>query len=417
MNAIGSIFRFTFGEQIRKKSFLITTVILAVALAVLAALPAIIDTVQKNTAQKSESNTGVIYLSDSADLLGTQAAAALQSAFKGYTVQAADKNDLTHLQTQVKSADNKQNDVLIDVQELPDNTGRIRFVYYGRTSHNGPDPDTLSTVLHGVYAAHLLTERGVPANTVAAALGTVSYTVQTGDGSNGMQGFLPAMVLCVLLFITIFSYGVQVATSIASEKTSRVLEILITSTAPSRIVVGKSLAMGAAGLLQLCIALAAGFAGYAASGGGGLSAISFAAFTPGIAVLCVVYFLLGFSLFAMLSAVAGATVTSAEEVQTAVQPITLLGMASFYLAYFGFMAQGAPVSLAASLIPFSAPFSMPGRLMMGAVPWWQVVLSLVFLAAATALIGALSIRLYSSAVLHYGKRLTFAELLRMARRV
>lgn len=417
MNSIRSIFAFTFGEQIRKKSFLIATIVMAVAMAAVAALPTIISNVQSgSTSSGSSEASAVLYIADPDGVLGSGAAQALQTAFSGYTVKTADADTLQTLEKQVQGGENANGDALAVVRADASASAGITFDYYVKASGKGPDADTLAETLHKLYSAALLQNAGVPDTAVTAVLGSLSYKLHTGDGSNGMQGFTAAMTVCVLLFITIFTYGVTVATSIASEKTSRVLEILITSTKPSRIIIGKSAAIGAAGLLQLCVALAAGYISSRLAGGNsGTGVLSFAGLTPGVAVLCVAYFLLGFALYAMLSAVAGSTVSNSEDVQSAVQPVTLLGMVSFYLAYFGFMAQGTPTSLAASLIPFSAPFSMPGRMMVSSVPVWQIALSLVILAAATVLCGLLSIRLYSAAVLHYGKRLKFSELFRLAR--
>lgn len=410
MRSLGIIFRFTFREQARKKSFLISTIIMMLAAAALVAVPAIVSWAQNRSVQTFSARS-TLYLDDETSV--TLDPAAVQKVLPGYTVKSVSAGQVNSVRRKILSGKNSSGNALAVFAEK---NGVPSFSYYISSRDSGPDADKLAEAFRVVRAEHLLHRAGVTDSGEAAdILRPVQYHTQTGDHSDNMSGFVPAIAVCILLFLTIYTYGYWVAMSIASEKTSRVLELLITSTKPSRIVIGKSLAMGALGLLQLLLTLSAGIAAYAATGGSGASFFSFSAFTPVYLVVFVVYFVLGFSLYAMMNAVAGATVSNADDLRTAVQPITIVGMISFYLSYGAFMAPGTPLSLVASLIPFSAPFSMPARLMMNGVPWWQIALSLAFLAAGTCVLAFASVRLYSSAVLHYGKRLRLFELFRFSR--
>jgi ABC-2 type transport system permease protein len=117
----------------------------------------------------------------------------------------------------------------------------------------------------------------------------------------------------------------------------------------------------------------------------------------------------------MFNAVCGATVSKSEDIQQAIMPLSMIAMVSFYFAYMTSMAPESPAAVAASLVPFSAPFSMPSRMLSANIPAWQIVLSLLILAGTTVLMCFISIKLYSSAVLHYGKRLKISELIRMSK--
>lgn len=419
MKNIGTIFRFTFREQARKKSYLIVTVLLMLVAAGLVALPTIVTRLQSGkTAQNGQTapSSGVFYLYD--DTSAAIDPAALQKALPDYAVKTVSADRLDTVKQAVLTGKSGKDDVLAVFRQTGSSSAPApSFSYYTKSRNSGPDPDKLAEIFRTIRAEYLLHRSGVTSVTAADLLRPVTYSTQAGDHSDNMAGFVPAIAVCILLFIAIFTYGIWVATSIAAEKSSRVLEILITSTKPSGIVIGKSLAMGTLGLIQLLLVLGSGAVSYMAVGGGGqLAVFSFAGFTPGAFLLLFVYFVLGFSLYAMLSAVAGASVSNAEDLRSAMQPITILGVVSFYLSYGSFMAPGTPLSLVASLIPFSAPFAMPARLMMAGVPWWQVVLSLLLLAGTTWGMGALSIRLYTSALLHYGKQLKIRDLFRMAGR-
>lgn len=413
MSSIGTIFRFTFREHVRKKSFLISTIVMVLLVVAVIVVPAVVTKAQSG--QKA-STKSVLYLDDETAV--TLSPDSMQEALPGYTVKSIDPKQVDSLRQTVLSDKNDNGDVLVVFRETGSSLEQEipSFTYYSKDRDSGPGAETLSHLFQTLREEHLLHRSDVlTQDQVRYILRPVTYQTQTGSQSDNMNGFVPAIVVCILLFITIFSYGYWVAMSIASEKTSRVLEILITSTKPSRIVIGKSLAMGVLGFLQLALVLLAGGAAYSAVGNGSISVLSFSGFTPGHMVLLLVYFVLGFALYAMLNAVAGATVSNADDVRSAVQPVTMLGMISFYLAYGSFMAPGTPLSFVASLIPFSAPFSMPARLMMTTIPWWQILLSLLLLAGSTCALAALSIRLYAAAVLHYGRRLKLSDLFRMAK--
>lgn len=206
--------------------------------------------------------------------------------------------------------------------------------------------------------------------------------------------------------------------SVASEKTSRVMELLVTSTKPSKIILGKSAAMGLLGLIQLSMVVLVGILTYkltfpenfAIAG----QTLDLSSFTPFSVAMIVLYFILGYSLYAMMNAVAGATVSKAEDVNSSIMPISMIALAAFYLGYFSLLAPKGQVSVLASIIPFSAPFSMPSRILAGDVPAWQIGASLVALVITIVFIAWISIRIYSAAVLYYGTRIKLKDLLKMS---
>lgn len=412
MKGVFKVFRFTFLESVRKKSFILSTLLLMVLTVAVLCVPAVIDHYKSPGNEKTaqEDAQGTLYVIDGGGVLPLNETTGL--SVDGYKLSTAQPDEKDGLVSEIKNTGTK---VLAVVSE---SGGTLSYDYYVKSTGSGPDPDAVSAALKNLYASRLLTQNGVSNTVIGSVLSAVKYEVHS-EGKGMVSGYLPAIAVSLLLFMTIYMYGYWVAMSIASEKTSRVMELLITSTKPSRIVIGKSAAMGLLGLCQLLAVILTAAAAFRIANPGSFSldgmSINFSVFTPFYAVMMIVYFLLGFALYAMINAVAGATVSNADDVRSAVTPISFISLIAFYFAYGTFLVPDSAAAVAASLVPFSAPFSMASRILMAEVPVWQIALSLVLLAGTTVLMAMISIRLYSSAVLHYGKKLKISELVAMSK--
>ena len=129
--------------------------------------------------------------------------------------------------------------------------------------------------------------------------------------------------------------------------------------------------------------------------------------------MVIVYFILGYTVYAFLNAVTGATVNKAEDIQSANMPISFIALASFYLAYFTEMVPNGSASKFASMFPFSSAFSMPGRILAGGVSSGEIAVSIIILLITAVVLAYISIKVYSAAILHYGNRLKFSDLFQM----
>jgi ABC-2 type transport system permease protein len=415
MNGVFQIFWFTFREQARKKSFIISTAITYILLIAVICLPAIISAFQGSSSDSSKTassaSSGTIYVIDGGGLLSGQIKE-LEKDVPGYRFVLKQPADQKALMNTVKN-DGSKNLIVVGSKK-----SALSLAYYYKDINSGPDGDELRSAVKKAYGEKLLASGGVSQNLIGSAYADLSYRSQA-LGKGTVTGMLSSFAVTILLFMSIYMYGYWVAMSIASEKTSRVMEVLITSTKPSRIVIGKALGMGVLGLAQLVGLIVVGAATYAVAFPknyqiSGL-ALNLSSFSPLAVLMIIVYFIFGFSLFAMMYAVCGATISKAEDVQQAIQPVALIGVASYMISYMSMTSADSSVAMAVSLIPFTSPFSMPSRILSATVPAWQIALSLLLLAITTAIIGFISIRLYSSAVLHYGKRLKISELVKMSK--
>jgi ABC-2 type transport system permease protein len=195
------------------------------------------------------------------------------------------------------------------------------------------------------------------------------------------------------------------------------METLVVSAPPSRILIGKCAAMGAVGLVQLAGLILVGAVSYNLLLPDDFTImgmpLAFSSFSLSSALLILLYFLLGYFLYAVLNSVCGATVSRMEDLNTAMMPVVFLSLVSFYLSYFANIASGGETfSKIVTIIPFTAPFVIPFRLLNESVPAGEIVISLILLAVLIAVITRISVRLYSASVLHYGKRPKIKTLLK-----
>lgn len=418
MRGFFTVLNYTFKENSRKKSFIISTIITLILTAVIVSMPAIIksfDNTGKGKTQQESSNTkskGVIFVVDSKGIL-KENLNKLSTVFPQYKFKSETSSNINPLKNKVKKEEN--NALLI----LDEKNGVPTFNYIVKQSGDGLDPSQLSQYIKSNFVTNLLKEAKVPHNITQMLQTDISFNVsELGKGKVGSS--ISSMIVSILLFFSIYYYGYGVAMSIASEKTSRVMELLVTSTKPSIIILGKSAAMGLLGLVQVFMVVCTGLLTYKLTFPDNFSiggqSLDFSSFTPFSIVMIVVYFILGYFLYAMMNAVAGATVSKAEDVNSALMPISFISIAAFYLGNFSLAVPKGTVSIVSSIIPFSSPFSMPSRILATEVPVWQITVSLFSLVITIAFIAWISIKIYSAAILHYGKRLKLKELITMSNR-
>jgi len=320
-------------------------------------------------------------------------------------------------------------DAIIEVVRLPD--GQLDVTY--RT--NGP-ADGVRSQLAGFTALSigiLDWTSSLPAGSELGTFRTPVFNTESliapTDGGRRVdavqvasRGFL-GTVFIILMFITILIYGMWVATGVAIEKSSRVMELMISAASPRQLLVGKVLGIGGAGLTQyLAIAIPAvlvlafqdeiarallGTAGVGLPTGG---------LTIGLLGAYGLFFLLGFALFALIYAAVGSFVSRPDDLQTLSLPLSLVAMAGYLSALIVLLGGGGPFARVASFVPPLSPFAMLSRLMVSDVQPWEVALSITLLVATIAAVGVGTVRIYATGVLLYGQRPGLRAFIAAARR-
>ena len=232
-----------------------------------------------------------------------------------------------------------------------------------------------------------------------------------------------ATILVMLVFVTSVTYGMWVATSVAEEKSSRVMELMLNAATPGEMLAGKVLGVGGAGLTQLAAIVLPAAAVVVLQGplarlvlGENANDTPLAGLTPGILVAFVAFFLLGFVLTALVYAAAGSLVSRQEDVQQVALPMLMLSFAAYFAAFFASGAPGAAWVAPLSWVPFFSPYLMLTRLVTGSVPPWELALAVGLLAAAILVALVVAARIYAAGVLVYGQRPSIAGVVQAARR-
>ncbi len=236
----------------------------------------------------------------------------------------------------------------------------------------------------------------------------------------GMQ--ILATILVILVFVTSITYGMWVATSVAEEKSSRVMEVMLNAATPGEMLAGKVLGVGSAGLTQLAAIILPAALVVAIQGplarlvlGDTADRAPLAGLTPGILAAFVVFFLLGFVLTALAYAAAGSLVSRQEDVQQVALPMLVLSIAAYFAALFASSVPGAIWIAPLSWLPFFSQYVMLTRLIVGHVAPWEIALSVGLLVAAIVVALVVAARIYRAGVLLYGQRPSLAGVIRTAR--
>lgn len=435
MKQIWTVFVFTLKDAARKKAFKISTFIL---LLVIFAACLIVNLTSSGgesaegaagaTTAGTESETasgaaeeeagqditpeGVCYYVDE-DAAIPGGMEALQAALPTYQVKQGDAAQLGAYRSEIAENDEVS---LVLVQQTQ---GSPAVTVVTKDVLSGVNNSDVSDALNQQYIVNQLEAQGVTGDVAATLNFEIPVAVEIA-GEMDLSGYVLGIVIVMLMFFAIYYYGYGVSMSIATEKTSRVMETLVVSAKPSRILIGKCLAMGALGLLQMAgvmlfAALCYHFLipdNFTLMG----MPLSLSSFTLTRAVIILAYFILGYALYAVMNAVCGASVSKIEDINSAMMPVVLIAMISFYLGYFTAISGSGTDSLLQQIaiyVPFCSPFIVPFKILNGDVATMDLILSLAALVVAIVLITALSIRIYTASVLHYGSRIKLKDMFKL----
>ena len=243
------------------------------------------------------------------------------------------------------------------------------------------------------------------------AIEVLKVTSDAETKDNGI-GFAAGYFTGFLIYITLLIHGSLIMQSVIEEKSSRVIELLISSITPKELLLGKILGVCLAGMLQIAVwALMIGIVALFAlpaivvAIGPSLATI----ITPASLIYLVLYFIGGFLIYATLYATVGATVEQASDAQSMTTPITLLVIIPILVMTTVIQAPSTMTSTILSLIPFFSPILMMARIYSETPPFWQIGLSFVLMGATFYIIITGAAKIYRTGILMYGKKFTFKE--------
>ncbi len=296
-----------------------------------------------------------------------------------------------------------------------DNKVNVEYIVENMAMMNNEVPEKVTNMLTSAYTNLQISKLGLTQEQLASLTPNFTFELQQAEEQEVKGNILVIMLLSLVLFYAIYFCAYQVSNSITTEKTSKIMETLVTSTSPRTIVLGKTIGIGVVGLLQvIAIVAVALICAYACLPEGMLSsALDLSQITPTLGILTVVYFILGYATYALLYALTGSTVSKPEDVQSANGPVAIISIIGFYLAYFTMMNPTSDLNVFASIFPFSAPFCMPFRVMMGIATPGQIAISIIVLLLTIVIVASVSIKIYSNAILNYGSRVSLKDMINM----
>ena len=413
-----------FKSRVRTRSFVIGTVLLAAIAFVATQIPVVIDV----AANSSQTRVAVV---SQASGLPPDSQVLLERQLNGTTspqpyliawLAAADDGSVQ------QALESKKWDALVVVGREPSDgavPGPLAFTIKTDMATDGRQVSSITAACQLLAVEDRLARAGssladiqnTKVNVVPVSASAPVHNIATEVSSN-----LISTGLIVLIFMAIVTYGMWVAMSVAEEKGSRVMELMLNATTPLQMLAGKVLGNGAAGLAQYGIILAAVVGGLEAQGpihdrlvGGPSSTPPFGGLTPSVFVAFAILFLGGFLLYSLLYAALGSLVSRQEDVQSATSPLMMLIFIGYFASIFALNAIDDTWVRIASFIPFFSPYLMLARVAVGHVEAWEFVLAVVILAISIGVALVAAARIYSAGVLLYGQRQTLRQVLRASR--
>ena len=427
----GIVARREYRDRTRSPLYLVSTVVLA-GLAMLAALaPIAIRYMDRQTvthiavvSSDAELATRAVAVAD--QLLNIPPSGVVDPKWKHpYVVEIA--TDTPRAEAQL--ANGRIGGILL-VERLP--TGQVDVALRTYEGPNSARSQVLSVASFGIgvldWSSRLPPGQRADFVTPSYRVDSISTATDGGVALDSQQaasrGFL-GIVFVVLLFITVVIYGMWVATGVAAEKSSRVMELMISAASPRQMLAGKVVGIGAAGLTQyLAIALPAVVLllfqdriAEAVLGPDWASGAQLVGLTPALLAGYGVFFLLGFALFALIYAAMGSFVSRPDDLQTLSLPLSLVAMVGYLTAIVALGGAGGSWVKVASFLPPFSPFVMLARIMVSAVQPWEVLISVILLVVAIAVVAVVATRMYAAGVLLYGQRPGLRAFVAAARKV
>ncbi|HEX5437004.1 MAG TPA: ABC transporter permease [Gemmatimonadaceae bacterium] len=412
-------------ERVRTKWFLITTILAPLLFGGIVLLPVWFNTRGRPSADVSR----ILVLDASHSGLGQRIAKELNGGLFGDT-------SLTHLVAVAPGAlaraestatqEVMHNSVEGYLAIGPDVLTSLHMQYAGRNASSAVDMDALERTVRNQLMALRLERAGVE-RSQAAALSTLKLTLDAdritdkGRGGSGTVNSIFAFIVAFVLYIAIFLYGQNVLRGVVEEKQSHVAEVVVSSISATKLLWGKVIGVGAVGLTQLLISVAASMlivnARRPILHALGLPQLPFELphLGLGAAVLLIVFFLLGYLFYSALFAAVGAMVNTEHEAQQVQLPVAMLLVMSAVFIQPVMMAPESALARFLSVFPFSSPIMMPLRLSLLSLPTFDIVLSLLALVAGCYIAVGIAAKIYRTGLLMYGKRPTLREVVRWVR--
>ena len=404
MKQFGKILKFELKGYLKNKIFVGSTIFLVVVLAIVMFIPNIKAAFQ--TDGKKEKPIMIVYAED--ETLSGLVKEYFSDAFPAYNVTVSD-GTIDDIKNRIVSGDAECAFVM--------NNASSYTYYVNNLSMSDYNTSVADAALLEAYKANAMIRHGLTPEQVGEIMSVQIVSETNTLGKNQAQNFFYTYIMIFALYTVIMLYGQLVATNVASEKSSRAMEVLITSAKPTSMMFGKVLASCLAGFAQLIAVFGSALLLYSinkSAWNDNMIISSLFNIPVDLFVYMMVFFVLGFLVYAFLYAAIGSTVSKLEDINTSVLPITFLFIIAFMIVVFAMAGGNVDTTLMkiCSYIPFISPMAMFTRICMSTVAWYEIAISIAVLIGSTVGIGFLSAKIYRVGVLLYGNKPKIGSILK-----
>ena len=399
MKQFRKIFNFELKYYLKNKVFAGVTVFLVLLIAVVMFFPRIMEAFKSgDDSTESAADLPVMLikpdLSENTELITKIFA----PAFPDYDVRCTDE-ELDSVKKKILSGDAECAFVM---------NGMTSYTYYvNNLSMYDMNTEVADELLRDLYRVNVMVENGMTAEQAGSVMSVQIEKNTESLGVDQMQNYWYTYIMIFALYMVILLYGQMVATNVATEKSSRAMELLITSAKPISMMFGKVIASCFAGLIQLVAIFGTALVCFSLNKpywGENMIINSIFNMPPALLGYMLIFFVLGFLIYAFLYGAIGSTASKLEDINTSVMPIPMLFVIAFIVVVYSFSAGTVDTLLMkiCSFVPFTSPMAMFTRIAMSTVPVYEIVISVAVLAASVIGVGYVSAKIYRVGVLLYG---------------
>ena len=407
MKDLFTVASFTIKDMIKRKSFIISNLIILAIIVLLFNVPNILNAIMGDNT--SSQNTKILIVDEDNVFEGTLEQ--INQMDIGYEA-TIETETITFDEIKQKIDNNEIDDALVITKK----DGQINMQYIVENlAMVSQMPQSLTNAISTIYSNLSISKLGLTPEQIQTLSGNFNFEMIQTEEEEVQGNQFAMMMMSLVLFYAIYFCAYQVSSSITTEKTSKIIETLVTSTKPKTIVLGKTIGIGVVGLIQIAaIIITALISSALFLEEGALDGIvDFSTITPFLGFITAIYFILGYATYALLYALTGSTVSKPEDVQSANGPIAIVAVIGFYLAYFTMMNPTSELNKLAAILPISSPFCMPFRVMMGIATNSEIAISIAVMLVTILVVAQISIKIYSQAILNYGSKMSLKDIFKM----
>lgn len=403
MKDLFTVLKFEFVNFLKNKTFIISTLIICLVAAVGLSVPTIKNTFSvllsqdsKEDSEKDIKNYGII---DSNNIIGN--IPDLEANFIDGRLTTL--NDRQDLEDKVNSGELEAGYII---------ASPIAYEYIVKNNDlMGGNRSALEEILITEFRIQQFKEMGIDYSQVEEILNPDIEVGTTILGKDSASNYFYTYGLVMILYMMIILYGQLIATSVASEKSNRMMEVLVTSTKSTNLIFGKVLGVAMAGILQTGLIIMTSLVAYKLNAEAWNNNLDFVFQIPMNVMFSFIAFgILGYLLYAFIFGALGALVSRTEDVSASSTPVTILFIATFMVSMIGMQDTSGLLLKVASFVPFSSFMAMFVRVAMGSVSNFEVILSLILLVVTTGLVGLLAAKIYRAGTLMYGNRIKLKDI-------